>query len=408
MKKHAFVMIRYSVLSENNAAWVIGRDNEFEKYKQELFSDARMSLHEELFFNVTLPSLQKMSADKTTVLVFTSEALPEKNMQRLLLAQQKCPNMDVVPLSSQGGVIHKMQQLLLEKLNTFGEEVCYATVRLDDDDALADDFETELYKYIEPQFAGHAISFARGYEGIYEQGAYSTFTERHSPKIAMGLSLIQVYRPVQPPSILSVYSLGNHTKVDEKHPLIVNPLAPMYVRTVHPGSDVFAKRFEKKLKKSRLDTPSSHDEVASRFCFLRDNVPLALETLPHLNFLGDGFSASCLVTYHKSVLLYSHSSEQIHHCDPDKVILDADDELVCFDKEHQVLMLSETGKQLFLDSRNKFSTNDSYGCKALSFKRNGRGLAIALNGGGRYLSAERNGEVSFKRQCKAWEVFYLN
>lgn len=93
---------------------------------------------------------------------------------------------------------------------------------------------------------------------------------------------------------------------------------------------------------------------------------------------------------------------------PHKVVLDHDHELVCFDRENHALILSETGKQLFLDSRNVFSTNDSYGCKPLSFQRNGRGLAIVVKGAERYLSAERSGEVSFKKNCKAWEVFYLN
>lgn len=408
MKKHIYVMIRYSVLSENNAAWVIGRDNEFEAYKKELFSEARMSLHEELFLNVTLPSIEKMSPDNTTVLVFTSEALPAPNMAKLQHIQKTHQNIEIVPLPTKGGVIHNMQQHLQAKLAAFEEDVCYATVRLDDDDALADDFEDELRHYVDPKFAGHAISFALGYEGIYEQGGYSKFVKRHSPKIAMGMSFIQVYRPTQPPKILSVYSLGNHTKVDEKHPLIVNPLMPMYVRTVHAGSDVFAKRFAQKLKKSRGVKTSTYEEVASRFCFLREGGAVSLETLPSLNFLGERFSEACLVTHHKSVLLYSHSSEQVHHCASTEAVLDSDDELICFDKDRQMLKLAETGKQLFLDSRNTFSTNDSYGCKPLSFKRMGRGVAIVVNGSSRYLSAERTGEVSFKNQCKEWEVFYLN
>lgn len=408
MKKHIFIMIRYSVLSENNTAWVIGRDNEFEAYKKELFSDERMSLHEELFFNVTLPSLQKMSPDKTTVFVFTSEALPDKNMQRLHLAQQKCPHIEIVPLSSKGGVVDKMQQHLQARLETFAGEVCYATVRLDDDDALADDFEQQMYHYISPEFEGHAITFANGYEGIYEKGGYSAFLPRHSPKIAMGLSLVQVFRPSSPPRLLSVYSLGSHTKVDEKHPLVINPLSPMYVRTIHPGSDIFAKQFKQKLEKRRAAKTVSQSTVAERFCFLREGSAVALETLPQLDFLGKGFASACLVTHHKSVLVYSHSSEQIHHCNPRDVVLDHDDELVCFDREKHALILSETGKQLFLDSRNVFSTNDSHGCKPLAFRRNGSGLAIVVKGAERYLSAERSGEVSFKKNCKAWEVFYLN
>lgn len=408
MKKHIFVMIRYSVLSENNTAWVIGRDNEFDSYKKELFSEERMSLHEELFFNVTLPSLEKMSPDRVTVLVFTSEELPAPNMEKLIKVEEEYSNIEIVPLSRKGGVIAKMQQHLALKLAAFNDDVCYATVRLDDDDALADDFEEELYKYVDPLFADHAVSFSSGYEGIYEQGSFSIFTKRNSPKIAMGLSLIKIYKKDSPPKNISVYSLGNHTKVDEKHPLIINPQLPMYVRTVHPESDVFAKRFDRKLKNSRAALASSPRDVAIRFRFLREGGTVSIESLPSIGMYGNGFFASCLVTHHKSVLLYSHSSEQIHHCVPDNLVLNSDEELICFDKERQLLILSESGKQLFFDNRDTFSTDDLYGCKPLSFERNGRGLAISVNDDNRYLSAERTGKVTFKKNCKAWEVFYLN
>lgn len=247
MKKHIFIMIRYSVLSSDNSAWVIGREHDFEGYKASLFSKERMELHEELFFNVTLPSLQAMNRDNTTILIFTSEDLPAINMEKLASLQKNSVNVKVIPLPMEGKLIHKMDSCLLDELKGFNDSVCYATVRVDDDDALSNTFEKELTKYVQPAFSGHVVSFSRGYDGVYQNGNYIAFTKRDRAKSAVGLSFVQTYKPDREPKKASIYSLGSHTKVDAKNPIIINPLRPMYIRTVHAASDIYYRKFSKKL-----------------------------------------------------------------------------------------------------------------------------------------------------------------
>lgn len=408
MKQHAFVMIRYSVLSKNNNAWVIGRDNGFEEYKQELFSEERMTLHEQLFFNVTVPSLKNMSPDKTTILLFTSEELPEENMKKLIGLSEEMKNLEVIPLSSSGGVIGKMQSHLTKKLDSFDQDICYATIRLDDDDALADDFESEIYKYIDPLYRGHAVSFSNGYEGIYEDGGYSVFTERKSPKIAMGLSFIQVYEKGSGLKDISVYGLGNHTKVDDKYPTVINPIKPMYIRTVHAGSDIFANSFSKKTSALRSIESFSYAEISDRFSCLKEAGVGLINFFPSVNILNkNDFNSACL-THHNTVLYYSYESHSFFHADPNNMVLDDQAKVVTVDTLNSRLKVKGSEGLFCLNSNEIFLTEDPMSHDDLVLIKRGRGFSIGLKGGNLYLSAERDGSTSFKEKCREWKVFYRN
>lgn len=241
-------MIRYSVLTESKDSWVIGRNADTDKYKEKLFSKERLDLHENLFFNVTLPSLRKMDQTKTTVLVFTSEELPDPYITNLQQEVKGDENIKIVKLPRKGRIIGQMNQFLKKELDTFGSDLIYATVRLDDDDALSKDFCSSISKYLNEDFVGYAVSFPTGVAGIYEADNYKSFYKIYQPKIALGLSFINSYKKSRKKmDYVSVYSLGNHTKVDEKHPLILDSAKVMYVRTVHGQSDAYSKVLNKKV-----------------------------------------------------------------------------------------------------------------------------------------------------------------
>ncbi|WP_157050022.1 hypothetical protein [Thalassobacillus sp. C254] len=48
MKKHNFVIMRYSLLTKEGVEWQIGRQ-EFDNYKEQLFNASRLAQHEFLF-----------------------------------------------------------------------------------------------------------------------------------------------------------------------------------------------------------------------------------------------------------------------------------------------------------------------------------------------------------------------
>ncbi|MGP5144519.1 MULTISPECIES: glycosyltransferase [Halomonadaceae] len=253
MKRHIFVIIRYSVLTESKSAWMIGRDSEFDDYKRKLFDSERLRLHENLFRNVTFPSLLKMDSSSTTVLLFTSDELPSAFLENIKDLISPHNNIRII-LTPKVGVLNAHIENNLEKeLKSFEDDVCYATVRLDDDDAMSDSFHKKLFYYVRPQFKGHAISFPYGFAGVFDGDNYTGFYERKIPMTAQGLSYIDVYtKDSGLPRRASVFHLGNHMKVDDKVPLIMNPSKSMYVRTIHEHSDIYSDRLRDKASVTKL------------------------------------------------------------------------------------------------------------------------------------------------------------
>ncbi|MBP5980590.1 MAG: hypothetical protein KA748_10315 [Halomonas sp.] len=250
MKKHIFVMIRYSALTESSSAWAIGRNKNFESYREMLFSNDRLTLHEKLFREVTLPSLKNMDKESTTVLIFTSDELPFKYMNNLNEMVGDLDNFKVVLLPRSGKLISQMHDFLYQQLQLFEEDVCYATVRVDDDDALSNDFGEHLFKYVDPVYQGHAISFPVGVVGFFNGEKYIGFNKRKTPLTALGLSFINVYTVSgNKPNPLSIYGLGKHSNIDERYPVVMISKKIMYIRTMHEESDVYSMELKKKFLK---------------------------------------------------------------------------------------------------------------------------------------------------------------
>lgn len=263
MKKHIFIMVRYSVLTESRDSWKIGRDVTEEEYGNNLLSEERLAFRYELFKKITFPSLLQFNKSNTTVLIFTSQLMPKKHQDDLEDLVEAHPWIKLVPLSSEGRLIGKMHQTLLKELARNNEELCYATVRLDDDDALSREFYSTLIEYVNPVYSGHAISFGSGFTGIYGDNGFKDFYHLDSPKIALGLSFIQMYVPNgAEPKPVSIFGLGNHVKIDKKVPVVLDSRVPAYIRTVHEKSDAYNEGMKKRLSSGNLAT---NDEIKNNF-----------------------------------------------------------------------------------------------------------------------------------------------
>lgn len=248
MKRHTFIMIRYSVLTESRGSWKVGRDVDEKEYKRKLFSEERLRFRCDIFKSITLPSLLEMDMFSTTVFIFISTAMPSKYKNEIKEMVSLYPWIKVIPLSPQGKLIGKMNKVLLDELDQIGDEVCYATVRLDDDDALSKDFSEMIGQYINPANRGFAVSFPAGFAGFLKNGKFEKFHYINQPKIALGLSFIQMYSPKdKTPKPVSVFSLGNHTKIDSKVPVILDSRSLCYIRTVHEKSDAYNDNLVKRL-----------------------------------------------------------------------------------------------------------------------------------------------------------------
>lgn len=114
-------------------------------------------------------------------------------------------------------------------------EACYATFRIDDDDALSKSFLKSLNLYVRNEFVGYAITFPCGVQAFFsaEKNRFVKASKVWRPKLALGLSLISSVECKR----RTVFDLGRHTSVDRRHPMIVVPDGPMYIRTIHEGND---------------------------------------------------------------------------------------------------------------------------------------------------------------------------
>jgi hypothetical protein len=112
--------------------------------------------------------------------------------------------------------------------------VCIATVRIDDDDGLADDFGEMVAEYLRPEFSGFWLSFPMGLRLVKSDRSVS-LTQSYMPKIAVGLVKVECLDQSQLPR--TVYSVGAHAKIDRKEPVIIDARRQAYLRTHHNQND---------------------------------------------------------------------------------------------------------------------------------------------------------------------------
>lgn len=262
MLKKIFVVMRYSVLSESSSkSWKIG-DKNIDVYKENLFNFDRLDFHQKLFEEVALRSLKQSFAacDRdidVELIVMTSTELPTPYKEKLYECSRSLGWVSVVEVAPQENFINKFGDVIFDKVKDC-HDIVYATVRLDDDDALHSSFMMELSKYLKPEFSGMAVSFSNGYAGIYNGAQYTNFHQMNSINNAQGLSLVTRYTHDQ--GFLCekvVYAIkASHSRTHWAVPVIADGRFPMYIRTVHEQGDYYSKDYESRIashKKIDLD-----------------------------------------------------------------------------------------------------------------------------------------------------------
>lgn len=242
MNKHVFIIVRYSVLLKKSGAWSISRGLGLESYRHRLFDQKRLCLHEKLFKNVALQSIigQDTPLDENdfTLIVLTSDELPEENRRNLQAMLFPYPWAKICSL----GRKDEIEVFLRNKVISFNETTCYATLRLDDDDALSSDFLEKMSQYIRPDWAGYCVSFGMGYQGFFDtkKDKFVMFRERHFPKIAAGLAMINIFdadKMATEYQAATIYGAGSHQQVDRRYPTILDCRAHAFMRTEHEEQD---------------------------------------------------------------------------------------------------------------------------------------------------------------------------
>lgn len=234
------VLIRYSVFLRTHASrvWLVSQEGTPDDYRNKLFDDARLQFRLATLTRVVLPSLDGQSVglhpSRHRVIIFTSTELPENHLAALRSAVADTPwvSVELVPpdcerIDFAGPAGRAIAQM--------GHRGLYATVRLDDDDALARTFVKNLGRHVGPENVGKIISFPKGYMGKLNDGAplrFDGFFERSTGFNATGMAFIASTE--DEPS--TVFDIGAHDRAGSV-PHFRDTGIRAWLRSWHPGMD---------------------------------------------------------------------------------------------------------------------------------------------------------------------------
>lgn len=276
MKKMIYVIIRYSLLIENSKGWQIANEDLI-TYKDKLFNDIRLKQRLELFEKITLPSLlnqtKSLNTDWIKVILVTSEDLPLWNKQKIESLANKYDWLYIDYLSMQN---RDISRFIWKDLENKQEDILFSTVRLDDDDALANDFFEKMHPYFKEENVGFGLSFGNGYAGFYDfkSGFYEKVVDYYSPKVAIGLSHFNIYKSNNnsfvSEKIKTIYHARRHVTVDLHMPIILDSREFMFIRTMHHNSDSSNNKAREVIK-LRKQPAINVETLYDKFPFLSNN-----------------------------------------------------------------------------------------------------------------------------------------
>lgn len=251
MEKINYIVIRYNIVSSIMSAWQSSKQG-FKKHQISIFAPERMNTHFTLLKNITLPSINSQvdtDFSKLKVFLVTSKSLPKLEKERLYSLLNIYSWLEIHELED-NAAYSDFDNLVISDIKNKRKSIIFSTTRLDDDDALSNDFITGLNERVVSENIGLAISFSKGLAGFYDIdscnyiGLYNYIFRLN----AQGLSFINYYdfpsdSFSEYPKV-TVYQLGSHTKIDEISPVIIDSRQHKWIRTIHNHSDAYTKDFE--------------------------------------------------------------------------------------------------------------------------------------------------------------------
>ena len=261
MRVLVFFITRFSVLlplQDRTYEWA-NTQGTFEEHKQHLFDEQRLSIRMRTFENLTVPSIREQeipenSNVKVIHLVLTSTELPTAFMDRLeRLADQSNP-MRIIRIApgsyaaasddNPRSLDAAIRSCVNQECLAINEPALFATVRIDDDDALSKAYTKTLCSHLSPHTAGYVFSLPSGFLGEIDPDCGKIIDLRywHFPKIALGLAYFNQYDPNDGASffdeqIFHIHNCGSHVTIDHRLPVILDSRALGYLATVNGVND---------------------------------------------------------------------------------------------------------------------------------------------------------------------------
>lgn len=234
-----FIGIRFSIFTNGVKAY------SDPAYRERLLDSQRLKYRLRIFKGIVLPCLNQLripEGDEAEVLLFYSDEIGSLLINELQYCSEECAlDTTLVPVSATEKFSNLFSDQVHGSLRDEPANAVYATVRMDDDDALSPDYLMHLKKYMRPEFDNFVVSFPLGYIGLWspKKNQWEKLAFYYFPKIALGLARIGVWRSLGSESsrVRNIYQCGNHMRIDQRYPLIMDASFIAYARSIHEQND---------------------------------------------------------------------------------------------------------------------------------------------------------------------------
>jgi len=212
-----YFISRVNIFDYNFKGFQLTQKNDQAVYTDLFFNEDRLEFKTNIFINVTFPSVTKQDNGNWEWHIYTSKYLPLKYLNRIKTAAIKNINIHVIEVENFNE--------FYKQITHFPYDANYATVRLDDDDALYEGYVELLNKYKNQK--GRIISFPYGHEYYYLNNKKKIGNKCFMPNIALGLAAINKV----------IYNCGEHSNISIRHNVIYNNTPDVYFLCCSPHCD---------------------------------------------------------------------------------------------------------------------------------------------------------------------------
>lgn len=232
MKKIFVGYTRFSLVSPGSGAWIVSRR---EDYLEKLFSPERLNDRFQIFFECSLPALEKARCQSSIPFVHLFLYPEEMGFNYKNIILERCgKNNFLIPIEIKSGASLNIKEIIenqLSKLNI--SDAIVGRFSLDDDDILSLNYFEKSQEYMQEPFLGKILSFGKGITGVFENGNFLSVREVYHPKVNIGM----LYFCKLTNGVLNMPPGGSHMLVDQKSPLILDSRDHMFFWTRHAGQD---------------------------------------------------------------------------------------------------------------------------------------------------------------------------
>jgi len=213
----AYFISRFNIFDYTFKGFQSTRTSDQAAYAKLFYNKDRLEFKTNVFINVTFPSVIKQDNSNWEWHIYTSKYLPLIYLKRIQSACGKNINIHVIKVRN--------FQEFYKKITDFPYDANYATVRLDDDDALYGGYVDQLNKYKNQK--GKIISFPYGNEYCFVNGKKKIGNKCFKPNIALGLAAINKI----------IYNCGDHSDISTRYDIIYNNTPDVYLLCCSPYCD---------------------------------------------------------------------------------------------------------------------------------------------------------------------------